>query len=182
MRQYTGNRDGDNGKARPGLLEFVKTIEQITDGALWNNGTYASRPMRGKESLSVHATGRAVDLSWRKLGSKGRRNGRAVAMWLCDVLSEHADTLGIEAILDYWPKPHGRGYRCDRDGWTVYKSATIGGAPDGDWLHVELSPRMADSPTLVREAWSDVAETGVLATMPNPRRVGNKAKTGKQSD
>jgi len=182
MRQYTGNRDGDHGKARPGLLEFVKTIEQITDGALWNNGTYANRNMRGKESLSVHATGRAVDLSWRKLGSKGRRNGRAVAMWLCDVLAQHADTLGVEAVLDYWPKPHGRGYRCDRDGWTLYKSATIGGAPDGDWLHLELSPRMADSPTLVREAWSDVAESGVLAKMPNPKRAGSKAKEYTQSD
>jgi len=176
MTQYTGNRDGDHGKARPGLLEFVKTIEQVTDGALWNNGTYASRNMRGKGSLSVHATGRAVDLSWRKLGTKGRRNGRAVAQWLCDVLVNNAETLGVECVLDYWPKPHGRGYRCDRDGWLNYKSATIGGAPDGDWLHVELSPRMADSPTLVREAWSDVAQTGVLAQMPNPKRKKSRAQ------
>jgi hypothetical protein len=182
MRQYTGNRDGDHGKARPGLVEFVKTIEQITDGALWNNGTYANRSMRGKESLSVHATGRAVDLSWRKLGNKGRRNGKAVAEWLCDVLAEHADTLGVECILDYCPKPFGRGWRCDRDGWVNYKTLTIHGAPSGDWLHVELSPRTADSPTLVREGWSDVAETGVLAKMPNPRRNGNKVQASKQSD
>ena len=176
MRQYTGNRDGDHGKARPGLLEFVKTIEQVTDGALWNNGTYANRKMRGKESLSVHATGRAVDLSWRKLGTKGRRNGRAMAMWLCDVLFEHADTLGVEAILDYWPKPHGRGYRCDRGSWQNYTVPTIGGAPDGDWLHVELSPRMADSPTLVREAWSDVAQTDAFVRMPSSRRKRNQGQ------
>lgn len=179
MRPYTGNRDGDYGKARPGLLEFVKTIEQVTDGALWNNGTYASRSMRGKQSLSVHATGRATDLSWRKLGRKGRRNGQEVAMWLCDVLTEHADRLGVECVLDYWPKPHGRGWRCDRGSWRKYTSATIGGAPSGDWLHVELSPRMADNPTLVREAWSDVADTGVFARMPNPRRK-KQGQAGKQ--
>lgn len=179
MRQYTGNRDGDHGKARPGLLEFVKTIEQVTDGALWNNGTYVNRPMRGKEALSVHATGRAVDLSWRKLGSKGRRNGRAVAEWLCDVLVEHADVLGVEMIIDYFPKPHGRGWRCDRGDWSVYKSPTVHGAPDGDWLHVELAPRTADSPTLVREAWSDVADSGAFARMPNPKRLKSQAKEDK---
>ena len=179
MRQYTGNRDGDHGKVRPGLTEFVKTVEQITDGALWNNGTYASRTMRGKTSLSVHATGRAVDLSYRKLGTKGRRNGRAVAQWLCDVLVDNAEVLGVECVLDYWPKPYGRGYRCDRNGWVLYKTETISGAPDGDWLHVELSPRMADSPTLVREAWSDVAQTGVLAQMPNPKRKKSQAQEDK---
>jgi hypothetical protein len=179
MAQYTGNRDGDHGKARAGLLEFVKTIEQVTDGALWNNGTYASRNMRGKTSLSVHATGRAVDLSWRKMGSKGRRNGRTVAMWLCDVLAEHAETLGVECVLDYWPKPHGRGWRCDRGSWANYKEATLGGAPDGDWLHVELSPRMADSPTLVREAWSDVAQTGVFAQMPTSARKKSRVQGDK---
>ncbi len=179
MRQYTGNRDGDSGKARPGLVEFVKTVEQITDGALWNNGTYVKRNMRGKESLSVHATGRAVDLSYRKLGTKGRRNGKEVAMWLCDVLVDNADTLGIECVLDYNPKPYGRGYRCDRDGWVAYKTPTIGGAPDGDWLHVELSPRMADSPTLVREAWSDVADSDVFLRMPKGQAKRNRAKQGK---
>jgi hypothetical protein len=81
---YTGNRDGDSGKARPGLLEFVKTVEQITDGALWNNGTYVKRDMRGKPgTMSVHSTGRAVDLSYRKMGKKGRRNGREIGKWLC---------------------------------------------------------------------------------------------------
>jgi len=179
VRQYTGNRDGDHGKARPGLLEFVKTVEQATDGALWNNGTYASRTMRGKESLSVHATGRAVDLSWRKTGNKGRRNGRAVAQWLCDALTANAELLGVEMVIDYWPKPWGRGWRCDRGVWQMYDKLTVHGAPDGDWLHVELSPDMADSQARVREAWSDAAVAGIFAAMPNPAKKRNQAGRGK---
>lgn len=174
---YTGNRDGDSGKARAGLLEFVKTVEQITDGALWNNGTYVKRDMRGKPgTLSVHSTGRAVDLSYRKLGKKGRRNGREMGEWLCDLLSAHSETLGVECILDYHPEPWGRGYRWDRDKWSSYTVATLGGAPKGDWLHVELAPRMADSPTLVREAWSKVADSEEFLRMPK----GPKKKSSEQ--
>jgi hypothetical protein len=178
-KTYTGNRDGDYGKARAGLLEFVKTIEQITDGALWNNGTYVKRDMRGKPgTMSVHSTGRAVDLSYRKLGTKGRRNGRRMAEWVCDVLADHSEVLGVECILDYFPEPHGRGYRWDRDSWLAYKTPTIGGAPSGDWLHVELSPRMADSPTLVREAWSDVADSDLFLHMPKGQAKKNREKSG----
>lgn len=166
-KTYTGNRDGDSGKARAGLLEFVKTVEQITDGALWNNGTYVKRDMRGKAgAMSVHSTGRAVDLSYRKMGRKGRRNGREMGLWLCDLLSAHSETLGVECVLDYFPAPHGRGYLCNRDSWLSYKTKTIGGAPKGDWLHVELAPRMADSPTLVKEAWSKVADSEEFLRMP----------------
>jgi hypothetical protein len=179
-KTYTGNKDGDSKRARPGLLEFVKTVEQVTDGALWNNGTYVAREMRGKPGvMSVHSTGRAVDLSYRKLGKKGRRNGRAVAEWLCDVLSEHSEVLGVEAILDYFPAPHGRGYRWDRDAWMSYKVPTIGGAPSGDWLHVELSPRMADNPTLVREGWSEVADSDAFLRMPKGPAKKNRAASGK---
>jgi len=165
--RYTGNSDGDSGRAKPGLLEFVKTIEEITDDAIWNNGTYVNRDKRGKPgSLSVHSTGRAVDLSYRKLGKKGRRNGRTIAEWLCDVLVENSEVLGVECVLDYYPKPFGRGFRWDRKDWLVYDKATLHGAPFGDWLHVELSPRMADSQALVRESWGRVAESELFLRMP----------------
>lgn len=166
-RTYTGNSDGDSGKARAGLLEFVKTVEQITDSALWNNGTYVKRDKRGRPgSLSVHSTGRAVDLSYRKLGKKGRRGGRVVAEWLCEVLIKNADVLGVECVLDYFPEPFGRGYMCNRGDWLVYDEATLHGSPHGDWLHVELSPRMADSQALVREAWGKVAGSELFLRIP----------------
>ena len=179
MRQYTGNRDGDARRARPGLLEFVKTIESITDNALWNNGTYVKRDMRGKPgTMSVHSTGRAVDLSYRKIGKKGRRNGRKIAEWLCEFLTQNADKLGIELVLDYWPEPHGRGWRCDRGEWQEYKTKTIGGAPKGDWLHVELSPKMADSQQLVREVFGELAEQGFPAMLIRPANRNRQQQNG----
>ena len=60
-RPYTGNKDGLAKGATSGLVALVKEITTYSQGALWNNGTFVNRPMRGKESLSVHATGRA----WR---------------------------------------------------------------------------------------------------------------------
>ena len=152
-KKYTGNSDGLASGEKPGLTELVKHLIYLSDGALWNNGTFVNRPKRGSESLSVHATGRAVDLSYRKTPTKGNRNGRAVAEHMADFLVRHADELGIEMILDYFPKPHGRGYKWTRGTWENYAKSTIHGAPDGDWLHVELSPEWADSKLKVRESF-----------------------------
>jgi hypothetical protein len=46
--------------------------------------------------------------------------------------------------LDYFPQPHGRGWRCDRAAWQDYKTKAITGAPGGDWLHIEIGPKFAD--------------------------------------
>jgi hypothetical protein len=63
---------------------------------------------------------------------------------VCDFLVEHNEVLGIEAIYDYYPKPWGRGWKCDRQRWTHYESKVLSLTPGGDWLHVELSPDHAD--------------------------------------
>lgn len=152
-KTYTGNSDGLAAGERPGLTELVKHLVYLSDGALWNNGTFVNRPKRGSESLSVHATGRAVDLSYRKTPTKGVRNGRVVAEHIADFLVRHSDELGIELVLDYFPKPHGRGYNWTRGTWQKYTKPTIHGAPDGDWLHVELSPQWANSKQKVRESF-----------------------------
>lgn len=158
-RKYTGISDGIAAGARPGLLEFVAQMEKRSGGALWNNGTFANRPARGKQTMSVHATGRAVDLSYRNMkdGKRGVQNGRAEAVKWMDLLVSRADGFGIEMILDYWPSPFGRGWRCDRNRWERYDKKTITGAPGGDWLHVELSPVMADDPELVKAAFAGLA-------------------------
>jgi hypothetical protein len=64
--------------------------------------------------------------------------------------------LVLSAYLDYLLKPYGRGWRCDRQRWRKYSKPTIHGAPGGDWLHIEISPAMADSPALVRQAFQRV--------------------------
>ena len=150
-RIYTGNRDGAAKGLRPGMKVWIDEVIELSNGVLWNNGAFGVRNMRSKESLSVHATGRAVDLSYR-----GKKNGRRAAVEVMRVLVRYSDDVGLEAILDYFPKPYGRGYRCDRGGWSRYRQPTLAGAPGGDWIHCEVSPEFADSPQKVRQGFAKI--------------------------
>lgn len=154
-RPYTGNKDGLAKGATSGLVALVKEITTYSQGALWNNGTFVNRPMRGKESLSVHATGRAADISWRKMEHKGVKNGRVHAEKMMNFLVENADALGIEMVIDYNYAPHGRAWRCDRDAWQVYTKETVHGTPDGDWFHIEVSPQMSQKPQLISAVFTE---------------------------
>lgn len=144
-RKYTGFDGYSNGK-RAGTEQFVREFIKFTDGAFFNNGTYGRRSQRGRDKPSVHGTGRAIDLSYRGAPYKGCGD-RKVAMKWVDWLVEHADELGIELIVDYSYKPLGRGWKCDRNKWKRYLRPTItyGGKSWADWIHVELSPAVADS-------------------------------------
>jgi len=155
-RTYTGASDGPATRLRPGMKTFIDCTILLSNRALWNNGDYVNRNMRGKTTLSVHATGRAVDLSYRQVGGKGVIEGRKHAAKWCKILSQNADTLGVEMIIDYYPEPFGRAWRCDRAGWKRYTEQTVSGAPGGDWLHVEISPAMADNPQTVHAAFKQV--------------------------
>lgn len=149
-RRYTGTKDGASKAKRPGTEEWVRQACNLSGGVLWNNGTWVVRNMKGKTTLSVHATGRAMDLSWR-----GKPNGRKAAERVMDIIVANNKLLGVEMILDYW-EGFGRGWRCDRQAWQTYSKATITGAPGGDWIHIEVSPRMADSPQRVTAAFAKV--------------------------
>ena len=156
-RPYTGNKDGQAKGLRPGMKVFIDEVIKLSNGALWNNGDFVVRNMKGKGSLSVHATGRAVDLSYRHMPpKKGVKNGRREAVRIIKILTANADLLGLEAILDYFPKPFGRGWRCDRKAWSRYSKASIAGAPGGDWLHCEISPAMADDASKMRQAFRNL--------------------------
>jgi len=156
-RHYTGNKDGAAKCLRPGMKVFIDETIKLSNGALWNNGDFGVRPMRGKESLSVHATGRAVDLSFRHMPpKKGIKNGRLEALRVLKIIVANADALGLEAAFDYIVKPHGRAWMCDRDAWSNYKKETIHGGGSGDWLHFEISPEMADSAEKMRKAFAQL--------------------------
>ena len=156
-RPYTGNKDGAAKGLRPGMKVFIEETIKLSNGALWNNGDFGIRNMRSKQSLSVHATGRAVDLSFRHMPpKKGIKNGRIEALRVMKILVANADALGIEAIFDYLVKPHGRSWMCDRNAWLNFKKETIHGGGSGDWIHLEISPDMADNPQQVRQAFANL--------------------------
>ena len=144
-RDYIGNADGASPAPRAGMNEWIKQAIAASNGALWNNGSWGQRDMRGKPgSLSVHATGRAVDLSYRK-SEKQPKAGRKEALVFIDKLVANANDLGLQCILDYFPQEHGRAWRCDRQAWLTYTKDTIHGAPGGDWFHIEITPKTVQS-------------------------------------
>lgn len=158
VRPYTGTSDGAAKGRRPGLEAFVKAIQEASDGGFWNNGTWGIRNMRGKNALSVHATGRAADISRRKYRNY-RGESRANMIALCDWLtSVVADDIGLEYLADYEHQPAGRGWKCSReDHWRDYQKGLIKGGGTGDWIHIELDPQHADDPSWV---------PGVMASFP----------------
>jgi len=163
-RKYTGNTDGLAKGARPGtekLLEICKNRWGFSSLGIW-----ANRSMNNPKAtpgdpkwLSVHATGRAVDM-----GYSDRK--KAEEAW--DFLLANTEVLGIEEIHDYAYDSNvndkelgwGRGYRCSRGegakGVKIYDSKDNAGSQGGKWIHVELSPEMADDPKKLVAAWKSI--------------------------
>ena len=155
-KPYTGNSDGAAAGPRSGMDEWIRQAVKYSNGAIWNNGSWGIRDMKGTPgSLSVHATGRAWDASYRKTDKYPTANRKGAVAFL-NIVIANANALGLECVLDYFPQKFGRGWRCDRQAWSKYSKPTIHGAPGGDWLHVEISPAMADNPALVKQAFQRV--------------------------
>ena len=155
-RDYIGNADGPARAPRAGMDEWIRQAIYHSGGALWNNGSYGVRDMKGKPgSMSVHATGRAVDLSYRGSAQRPKAN-RKNALAFIDVVVANANELGVQMIIDYFPKEFGRAWRCDRQAWSKYSKPTVSGAPGGDWFHVEIDPIKADSVIWVKAAFLKV--------------------------
>jgi hypothetical protein len=162
-RDYIGNSDGPAAGKRAGTEEWVRQAIKYSNGALWNNGTFMVRDVKGKPgSLSVHSCARAMDLSYRKMDTKGIKEGRAVSKVFIDKVLANANAFGVQMVIVYFSKPWGASWRCDRQAWKVYETKTVSGAPGGDWWHVELSPAMADNPEAVKAIFE--ATFGVSTT------------------
>ena len=194
-RKYTGNSDGvsKTGKARPGTLKLVELC-----GKRWgfkNLGTFANRRMNNSAAakdpnnpkwLSVHATGRACDIGYAD---------RKVAEQAWDWFIKYTKELGIEEIHDYAfdvdgkgaKKPWGRGYRCSRGegnkGVKIFTETDNAGTPGGKWLHLELSPEMADDAAKFEAAWRALPKPEAVAKASPVKRaaaaVKPKPKPGK---
>ena len=143
-RDYIGNADGASPAPRAGMNEWIKQALAASNGALWNNGSWGQRDVKGKPgTMSVHATGRAVDLSYRKTEKYPKAN-RKDALAFINTVVANANDLGVQMIIDYFPKEFGRAWRCDRQAWLKYSKPTVSGAPGGDWFHIEITPQAAD--------------------------------------
>lgn len=159
-RPYTGY-DGTAKGITGGLAQWIIEARRTSGGLLTNLGAFGVRPIRGKPGqMSVHSTGRAVDLSYARRAAAGPQplgpeRRRAAVAWLDRIVEANAE-LGVEAVLDYFPAPHGRAWFCDRQAWTVYQTKTITGAPGGTWFHVEITPDMAKAAAQVRQAFATV--------------------------
>ena len=173
MRPYTGTDKIASGK-RAGTEAFVAAIQNASGRQVWNNGTFGVRKKRGSQSsnlsgMSVHATGRAADLSRRAWSGRpgcSRADLEKVIDWLISI----ADDIGLEYLADYEYGSGGRGWRCDRDDWNIYKPGVIKGGGSGDWLHLEL-----DEAHAITTDWVDAA----MATFPLGNHVpAEDTKTG----
>jgi hypothetical protein len=153
-RPYTGISDGIARARRPGLEQLVASIQYLTGGKLWNNGTYGIRTVRGSTRISVHATGRAADLSRRKMSTSRPGCSRAEALKIIQTLIDHFD--GLECVVDYDYNGTARVWKCDRMAWRTATKGSISGSPGGDWFHIEISPKYADNPALIDQFWHDL--------------------------
>jgi hypothetical protein len=138
-----------------GTEKLVQLLCGHFNGAICNNGTWNVRPSRGTGKPSVHGTGRAADVSWRRQASgKGYGNYKA-ALEVLDFLVAYADVLFIEELHDYHLAPHGRGWKCDRMAWKVYDKPTIG-TQGGDWWHLEIANDHADDPAYYEQVFAGI--------------------------
>ena len=131
------------------------------------NNDKAKADPNNPKYLSTHASGRTVDL-----GYANRDN--ALALW--NFLIANTAQLGIEEIHDYaYRNPNqdpkdktawGAGYRSSRGegmrGIRIFDAKNNAGTPGGRWLHVELSPAMADDAKAFRAAWIDALKRAGL--------------------
>jgi hypothetical protein len=148
----TGTTDGAALGKRPGTEKFVDIIKKK---GFTNLGTWAVRNMRGSDRLSVHATGRAADI--------GYKDKATAAMWAKWLVANYK-VLGIEEVHDYSGitkkgcEKWGRGWRCFRKdlkgaGWLDWTATNNGGSAGGTWIHVEITPAMADDAAKFEAAW-----------------------------
>jgi hypothetical protein len=184
-----------------GTEEWARQANLTSGGALWNNGTWVFRNVRGSDAngkrgvISNHARGVAMDLSFRRIEPRrlGVNNGRIKALtWLNTVL-DNWELLGVQCVLDYWPE-FGRGWRVDRAGtslpknhaaeaWLRYTRPTLHGAPNGDWFHIEITLGMANDPERVKAAFrtafgKSTTPEQAPATVEPTKKKGGKRRAG----
>lgn len=107
---------------------------------------------------------------------------------MMDFLVENADVLDIQAVFDYYPKPWGRGWMCDRNAWRVYDRRAFHGSPGGDWVHVEIGLKFCHDPDYYEQKIAELLGDKKPARKPAakksaaPEYPGTSLRKGSQGD
>jgi hypothetical protein len=133
---YSGAPSSCSGTFRPGTRRVADFLRAEFEGAT-SYGGYACRANTANTSqLSVHASGRAIDLFVPLDGGEADNDlGDPIAHYLMT----NAEELGIEFIV--W----------DRTSWGAHRPAPkhrayTGPHPHHDHLHIEIAPSVANNP------------------------------------
>lgn len=129
---------------RAGTEKFSELCRRRTSWSFTNLGTYVLRDIRNQPGvMSQHAAGLALDLQY---------SDRAMCVKALDWIISHSDELGVSLCNDYMGGgKYGRTWICNRAAWKVHTSDTIG--IRGNWIHIELHRKWADSAGLVSAEW-----------------------------
>ncbi len=132
---YSGAPSSCSGTFRPGTRKIADFLRAEFEGAT-SYGGYACRANTANTSqLSVHASGRAIDLFVPLDGGEADNDlGDPIAHYLIT----HAEELGVEFIV--W----------DRTSWGAHREAPkhrayTGPHPHHDHLHIEIAPSVANN-------------------------------------
>ncbi|MET0325433.1 MAG: peptidoglycan-binding domain-containing protein [Ilumatobacteraceae bacterium] len=135
MLDYIGAGATASTGPTPGIERWKEYVLGRWPGGM-DLGTWIVRNVRGGDTLSVHAVGRAWD--WR-YASPGP--GRAAAEEAMAFTIEHHELLGIQAIHDYVAC---RIWRSSRPGsgpaWKQQRPGNGMGEAWAQWLHFEVHP------------------------------------------
>lgn len=134
---------------RFGMKYMGGLVVRVMRSAPANIQKLAPTDPRCKPYMSVHASGRAIDI--------GLDDAKQLSV-IFEFLVDNADELFLEEVHEYSfrapgsKKAWGRGYRCSRAdknrGIVNWDAKNNGGTPGGLWLHAEVSPH-ADPAKLV---------------------------------
>jgi hypothetical protein len=138
MLTYIGAGSEPSPGPTPGIESWKSYVLGRWPGGI-DLGTWGIRNIRGGETLSVHAVGRAWDWRYANPGP-----GRAAAEEAMAFTIDHHELLGIQAIHDY---VECRIWRSSRGGsgpaWKAQKPGNGMGEPWASWLHFEVHPDSA---------------------------------------
>lgn len=125
-----------SGRPAPGALVLLDWLDKRWPVG-WSGGIYNCRSVRGRQSMSIHSEGRAVDFMMPVQGGQAHPQGIEIVR----ALGERGDELGVQTVIwdrRIWSKrsPNGRAY--------------TGVNPHIDHLHIELNRAAAAGLTLDR--------------------------------